>query len=171
MSYHHPFYKETTEYYFAYGSNMSRRQMRHRCPRATYMGAALLSGWALAERMFADIDRKRGNVVHGIAWKVTPSDVRALDSYEGVSCGLYEKTYVYITLEDGTNVRALVYTETARSKQDREGVAFSLSYAALCAEAAAECEIPVHDLYKNRILSYSKAMGRTFDLSRESQNG
>lgn len=34
-------------YYIAYGSNLNVPQMRMRCPRATILGTANLTGWEL----------------------------------------------------------------------------------------------------------------------------
>lgn len=157
-------------YYFAYGSNMSKRQMRQRCPNATYMGPALLRNWKLRERTFADVDRHKGHVVHGVAWEITPRCLRSLDNYEGVSCGLYEHAWDYVTLEDGRHIRVLIYTETREAKKSRDNVPFSMSYACLCAESALELDIPVHRLYKDRIRAYAESMGAEVDIRREALN-
>lgn len=157
-------------YYFAYGSNMSRRQMRQRCPKAKYQGVALLRDWKLRERQFADVEKHRDHVVHGTAWKVTKDCERKLDLYEGVRGGLYRRVWDWITLANGARVYALIYTETKETKRDREGVPFSLSYAALCTEAAIECKLPVHRLYKQRIKAYAESMGESVDIRREALN-
>jgi len=154
-------------FYFAYGSNMSRRQMRQRCPSARFNGAALLQGWTLKERLFADIDRRKGAMVHGVAWEVTERCVRSLDIYEGVSCGLYQKEKVSITLENGSNVKALVYQETPQAKVERNNDAFTLSYVALCAESAIECKVPVAPVFKRRLRAYGKALGKSVNIHKE----
>ncbi|KAL2068149.1 hypothetical protein VTL71DRAFT_16247 [Oculimacula yallundae] len=43
--------------YFAYGSNLSLTQMRHRCPTATYDSLAVLKGWKwiIGERGYANV--------------------------------------------------------------------------------------------------------------------
>jgi len=162
--------KEQTVYYFAYGSNMSRRQMRQRCKKSEYVGPARLQDWELKERTFADVDRHSKHNVHGIAWKVTKNCQRSLDLYEGVRSGLYERVWDYITLEDGERVLALIYTETKETKKHRSKDAFSLSYVALCTESALDCGIPVAKLYRERLKAYGELMGEDVDIRRHALN-
>lgn len=69
--------------YFAYGSNMNRRQMALRCPDADPIGPAILRGWRLTFRCVADIEPHPGGRVYGALWNITHSDRRSLDRYEG----------------------------------------------------------------------------------------
>ena len=41
--------------YFAYGSNLNAAQMKQRCPDSEGISAAVLDGWQLKERLYADI--------------------------------------------------------------------------------------------------------------------
>lgn len=81
--------------YFAYGSNLNLRQMAHRCPSARFLGVGLVRGHALLFRgrgpgyAYLTVEAARGGVVPVAAFAVAPSDVRALDCYEGVSTGHY----------------------------------------------------------------------------------
>ncbi|RWA14900.1 hypothetical protein EKO27_g142 [Xylaria grammica] len=97
--------------YFAYGSNLSTTQMRHRCPRSTPVGLAHLPDWTwiINKRGYANIvpnnhdrpsqtpsidgkgDGARAKSDHGPPWGVYglvyqlhPDDESKLDRYEGV---------------------------------------------------------------------------------------
>ena len=48
--------KSNTQLYFAYGSNLNIAQMRKRCPGAKPFSPAVLHGWKLVERLYADIE-------------------------------------------------------------------------------------------------------------------
>ncbi|MEO1649822.1 MAG: gamma-glutamylcyclotransferase family protein, partial [Pseudomonadota bacterium] len=67
--------------YFAYGSNMSPRQMQRRCPGARAVGAAVLQNWSflIPAGRGANVRPMRGGVVHGVVWRVTGPHVAALD--------------------------------------------------------------------------------------------
>jgi gamma-glutamylcyclotransferase (GGCT)/AIG2-like uncharacterized protein YtfP len=77
--------------YFAYGSNLSEMQMRARCPEARLAGRAALRGYRLA---FAGYSTLWGGAVatlapdpkgkvRGVLYELTPSDLEALDRWEG----------------------------------------------------------------------------------------
>jgi hypothetical protein len=69
--------------YFAYGSNLNHEQMSWRCPTARFVKRLDLRGWELAFGNHATILPRRGAVVPGALWLVTPKDFDALDRYEG----------------------------------------------------------------------------------------
>ena len=71
--------------YFAYGSNIDLEQMVRRCPAAQVVGPVTLENYELAFRGsgFATIVPKKGGVVHGLLWSITPLCEQALDRYEG----------------------------------------------------------------------------------------
>ena len=71
--------------YFAYGSNINLEQMEHRCPDAQLVGPVTLQNYELQFRSsgFATVSPKKGSVVHGLLWKLTPKSEQALDRYEG----------------------------------------------------------------------------------------
>ncbi len=71
------------DYYFAYGSNLNRRQFSRRCPTARAIGRVTLPDFQLVFRGVADIVDAPGEVVEGMAYRITPPDERALDRYEG----------------------------------------------------------------------------------------
>ena len=75
--------------YFAYGSNLSHEQMKERCKNPKYIKNVFLDGYQLC---FCAIDRDYGaanilkkldSKVPGGVWKISASDERELDYYEG----------------------------------------------------------------------------------------
>ena len=96
--------------YFAYGSNIDLEQMVRRCPAAQVVGPVTLKNYELAFRGsgFATIVPKRGSVVHGLLWSITPLCEQALDRYEGYPCH-YTKEPVSVRTADGAAVSAMVY--------------------------------------------------------------
>jgi phage replication-related protein YjqB (UPF0714/DUF867 family) len=72
--------------YFAYGSNLSVQQMTARCPDATDPRPSVLADhdWLINQRGVATIEPFRGSQVHGIIWRISESDLAALDRAEGV---------------------------------------------------------------------------------------
>jgi hypothetical protein len=77
--------------YFAFGSNLNVRDMRHRCPGAVPHDSALVENGRLVFRGVADVACEMGYRVPVGVWKITPENERALDRYEGVGAGFYEK--------------------------------------------------------------------------------
>jgi hypothetical protein len=82
--------------YFAYGSNLNKEQMRHRCPAATAIGSIVLDDWLLVFRGVADIVQSPGDKVQGAVWKLTDACEQVLDRYEGVESQMYRKVYIPI---------------------------------------------------------------------------
>ena len=63
-------------YYIAYGSNLNVPQMRMRCPRATILGTANLTGWELLFKgsktgSYLTIEEREGGMVPVVVWEVT----------------------------------------------------------------------------------------------------
>ncbi|MEL6299974.1 MAG: gamma-glutamylcyclotransferase family protein [Pseudomonadota bacterium] len=82
--------------YFAYGSNMSQRQMQQRCPGAQPFGRGRLSGWRflITTRGGANIVRDPDADVHGVLWRVSPRHLKLLDRWEGTREGVYRRAWV-----------------------------------------------------------------------------
>lgn len=105
--------------YFAYGSNLDVDGMCRRCPGAYRVGAATLKDWRLAFRGVADIEPSDTDVVLGAVWSCGPTDIDALDRYEGVAGGFYRRDYVDVDMRDGGTQNALVYVMDDVSPYDR----------------------------------------------------
>ena len=97
--------------YFAYGSNMDTAAMAARCPRSTPAGLARLPRhrFALMKQGFATVARDPRREVWGLLWTLALADIPALDRWEDVSRGLYEKTTQPVVRAGGSAVRALIY--------------------------------------------------------------
>ena len=98
--------------YFAYGSNMCPQQMAVRCPGGQAFGQAELRDWQflINTRTYATIAPSPGAVTHGVLWSLTPGHIAALDNYEAVAEGMYNKTSL-IVQRNGEPVEALVYID------------------------------------------------------------
>jgi hypothetical protein len=96
---------------FAYGSNMDAQAMAFRCPRAKLLGRARLPRhrFALLPDGFATLVRDPAAMAHGVLWDVGFGDLAALDRYEGLGKGGYEKISQPVLREGAAPVRALVY--------------------------------------------------------------
>jgi hypothetical protein len=95
--------------YFAYGANMEQGAMRVRCPGATVLGTARLSGWRyVIASGYGSVERAAGRAVFGVLWRLTPRDLAALNIFESLDSGLYRRAI--LTVEAGPKrERALVY--------------------------------------------------------------
>jgi gamma-glutamylcyclotransferase len=80
-----------SQYYFAYGSNLSIAQMTQRCPDSIFVGIAQLHDykWIINERGHANVvkqgnSKPSGHVVWGLVFNISEDDVALLDKYESV---------------------------------------------------------------------------------------
>ena len=84
------------KYYIAYGSNLNVQQMRRRCPHATILGTANLTGWELLFKgsrtgSYLTIEKCEDGTVPVAVWEVDGTDEAALDRYEGFPTFYYKK--------------------------------------------------------------------------------
>lgn len=98
----------TAPFYWAYGSNLNVGQMMIRCPRAQKIGPLYLRDGVLVFRGVADVAARKGGVVPGGLWRITADCEAALDRYEGVGAGLYDKRYFVVEV-DGQVGECLFY--------------------------------------------------------------
>jgi gamma-glutamylcyclotransferase len=111
-------------YYFAYATNLNRRQMQQRCPDSKPVLVATLpnyklvfSGWSRQWRGgTATIKRFRGERVSGAVYEVSERDLRLLDRYEGCP-GNYDRLKVTVFDEDGGPVEALTYIKSGQLEE------------------------------------------------------
>ena len=99
--------------YFAYGSNINLDQMRYRCPDAKVIDTVTLPDYELLFRGsdgsgLATIEPKKGSVVHGLLWRITPRCERSLDRYEGFP-SLYDKRDVTVRDSHGRSISVMAY--------------------------------------------------------------
>jgi len=101
--------------HFAYGSNMDRAAMRRRCPGASAVGVAWLDNWRfiVTRDGYASVVPARGEIVHGVLWRLTPRDLAAVNAYESLDSGLYARRMLAVR-HAGGRVQALLYVARER---------------------------------------------------------
>jgi gamma-glutamylcyclotransferase (GGCT)/AIG2-like uncharacterized protein YtfP len=105
--------------YFAYGSNLSKSAMRGRAPQSRPLSAAVLPEHQLLfesnepagapEAFFANVRAHEHEVVPGALYEIGPEDLEALDAYEDIARGVYERIVLSVAHADGTRANAVVY--------------------------------------------------------------
>ena len=84
--------------YFAFGSNLYRKQMKKRCKDSKYIGCHKLKGYKLVFRHMyygggvADLEKKKNGVVLGAIYRISKEDEKKLDVYEDFP-NVYIKKY------------------------------------------------------------------------------
>ena len=101
---------EQTQYYFGYGSTLSKEQMAIRCPESKYYASGTLSGysWLINTRGYASIKPSDSDFVLGEIFTLSQQDVDYLDIYESVEEGMYLKSNLSVETSKGT-IDCLVY--------------------------------------------------------------
>jgi hypothetical protein len=99
--------------YFAYGSNMLPERIMQRCPDATLVGRAYLSGWkfVIAISGYANIVPCPGEVVWGVVYDLSTEDKVKLDVCEGTSEGFYHHKALGVVV-NGKMIGAMAYIES-----------------------------------------------------------
>jgi hypothetical protein len=87
--------------YWAYGSNLDVKAMRYRCPDARKFRRLYATQCELVFRGVADVEivDDKSIVTPGGLWWISERDESALDSYEGVASGFYEKLYFDMVID------------------------------------------------------------------------
>lgn len=98
--------------YFAYGSNLSLKQMNKRCPNSVKIGKGILKNykWIISSRGYANIVESSSDFVEGVVYRITKHDEDTLDKKEGVKLGCYKKKTMVI-LMDNYEHECLVYVD------------------------------------------------------------
>ena len=124
--------------YFAYGSNMSRTWMGQLCPKAEALGTAMLADhrFLVMSGGYASVLPHLGDVVHGVLWRIAQVDLHALDRYEDVAGGLYDRWMIPVQ-HRGDRRTALIYI----GRSDVPGRARP-EYCELLLNAARDWELP-----------------------------
>lgn len=98
--------------YVAYGSNLNKYQMSHRCPNAVPFTTGVLEDYELLFKgsktgSYATVEPCKGASVPVALWTISESDERSLDRYEGFPTFYYKKDVTVRTTKG--NVKAMVY--------------------------------------------------------------
>ena len=140
--------------YVAYGSNLNIHQMKHRCPTAKLYGTGEIKNYELQfkgnpDSAFATIFPREGASVPVAVWEIQPRDERSLDRYEGYP-QIYRRYTVDVILDDGTELPALIYEMTPKTKEIRNGLPYPEAYRKICREGANLHRIKNHFIKKRR---------------------
>ena len=111
-------------YYFAYGTNLNRKQMLERCPDSKPKFTATLHnyklvfvGWSRQWRGgVASIKPFRGERALGAVYEVSELDLRRLDKYEGYP-NTYDRLNVKVTSDDGELIEAVTYVKAGQAEE------------------------------------------------------
>ena len=97
-------------YYLAYGSNLNRAQMRHRCPDAYPVGTCLLKNHKLVfRRGFLTIEPDQGSSVPVAVWAISREDEKNLDRYEGYPRFYYKREFPLVfSGREGDQVKEII---------------------------------------------------------------
>ena len=103
-------------YYFAYGSNLSHKQMLERCPdskprfKATLPNYKLIfTGWSRKWRGgTASIKRVKDEKIVGGVYEISERGLKLLDNHEGYPAQ-HDRLNVVVYTEDGDPVEAVTY--------------------------------------------------------------
>jgi len=110
-------------YYFAYASNLSKRQMRERCPDSQPKFVATLpnyklifTGWSREWRgSKASLKSFRGEKVRGAIYEVTEACLRQLDRHEAG----YTRLNVTVFDEDNEPHQAVTYVKSGQLEESQ----------------------------------------------------
>jgi len=113
-------------YYFAYGTNLNRKQMLERCPDSQPKFIATLHnyklvfvGWLRQWRGgVASIKPFIGEKVLGAIYEISDTDLRRLDKYESYP-DTYNRVRVTVNNETGEPIEAVTYIKIRQSEETK----------------------------------------------------
>jgi gamma-glutamylcyclotransferase (GGCT)/AIG2-like uncharacterized protein YtfP len=139
---------EHPKLYFAYGSNLNVEQMMERCPRCLPVAKLTLPDWRLYFSGVLNVERCEGRSTPGALYRVTPSDIAALDVYEGYP-RLYGKVEFDVRLNAGNVEEAFLYAIPSAAEYSP-----SLSYFNVCEQGYRDWRLPLAELERAEDESY-----------------
>jgi hypothetical protein len=117
-------------HYFAYGSNMSARRIRHRLGWSPSRIAVTLQDYLLAfNKQSADggkanIKVSSGDEVEGILYFVKEDDLLTMDTYEGVAEQQYKRLDIEVIDLSGRKMPAVAYVALNTGPESRPTVEY-----------------------------------------------
>ena len=109
-------------YYFAYASNLNRKQMTERAPESKPKFIATLPNFKLSftarsgrQGGVASITPHRGEKVLGAVYEISERDLKRLDNYEGYPA-IYDRRKVTIWTETNEPIEAITYIKLDQSR-------------------------------------------------------
>jgi len=135
---------QSSSWYFAYGSNLSREQFRSRAGQILEEINGQLKNYELRfnKKMrggtaSANIQPSAGKNVYGVLYKIPESAYRNLDRFEGVPVH-YRRIEVRVAAKDGREINAQVYIASKVEK----GLRPAAHYLQTILDGAAEHGMP-----------------------------
>ena len=112
--------------YFAYGSNLNKKQMLVRCPGARPGFQAVLpnyklifTGWSREWKGgTASIKPVRGERAAGAVYEINEQDLKRLDRYEDYP-NTYDRINVLVIRDDGSASKAITYIKRRQSDETK----------------------------------------------------
>jgi len=105
------------------------------------VGPAVLHGYKLVERKYADIVESKEDAVHGVLYGISEQNLANLDRREGVWIGSYRRMTVPVVF-NGETVYAQTYEMTEENRLEQEGESYSDKYRERCSDGARYHGIP-----------------------------
>jgi gamma-glutamylcyclotransferase (GGCT)/AIG2-like uncharacterized protein YtfP len=109
-------------YYFAYASNLNRKQMAERAPESKPKFIATLPNFKLTftarqgkQGGVASITPHRGEKVLGAVYEISERDLKRLDSHEGYPT-IYDRRKVTVWTETNESAEAITYIKIDQSR-------------------------------------------------------
>ena len=111
-------------YYFAYASNLNRKQMRERCPDSKPLIRAIVpnyrlifAGWSRKWRGgIATIKPSRDEKVFGAVYEISERCLRVLDGFEGYPT-VYDHLNVLVIKEDGEALQTVTFVKREQAEE------------------------------------------------------
>jgi len=113
-------------YYFAYASNMSRKQMAERCPEAKAGIVATLPNFKLVFTGYsrlrkgaeATIKGSKGDKVMGVVYEIGEAGLRKLDKWEEYPVN-YKHLDVRVYTDSGETYDAITFIKARQEEEDK----------------------------------------------------
>jgi len=131
-------------YYFAYGSNLSKKQMAERCPDSKPKFSAVLpnyklifTGWSRQWKGgVASAKPFRGEKVKGAVYEISENDLKKLDRLEDYPV-TYNRLSVIVWTDEGDSAEAITYIKKEQSQETKP----SLEYLAVIRQGYRDWDI------------------------------
>lgn len=144
-------------YYFAFGSNLHKEQMDHRCLNNKPAYKLMIKDYQLLYRNgVATIEYKKGSIVPGIIYKISKADELNLDRYEGYPDYYIKKYFRY------KNKTVMFYV----LPEAKANISLpSLKYFNTIWTGYNNWNLPIKELFDS--LKYTKKIRKKFELKRD----
>ena len=131
-------------YYFAYGSNLSKKQMAERCPDSKPKFSAVLPNYRLIFTVWsrqwkggvASAKPFRGEKVKGAVYEISENDLKKLDRFEDYPV-TYNRLNVIVWTDEGDSAEAVTYIKKEQSQETKP----SLEYLAVIRQGYRDWDI------------------------------